>query len=182
VRRTLAHVGIVALALAATAGCGARAPERPRAEASPKGGDWSQFEGGHKPIDPKNARVVPETPIEITGVPYVRAVRLAWSAGTDVPSFEPDNQTLKLPPESRQAVLAVSVADLPDGADIRVDWYYGDERVFADALQSRDDGDHFFALVKRDGRRLVALPKGQYRADVSDGSKLIKTVRFEVTQ
>jgi len=180
VRRVPARLAAVGLACAIAHACASRAPEPAAAGASNKGGDWSQFEGGHTPIDPKNARVVPETPIEIMNVPYVRGVRLSWSTDDAVPSYEPANETLKLPADTKQAVLAVAVAALPDDADVRVDWYFGDQRVFADALQSRDDGDHYFALVKREGRRLLPLPKGQYHAEVLDGSKLIKTVRFEV--
>jgi len=113
-------------------------------------------------------------------VPYVRGVRLAWSTKLDVPAYEPANETLKLPAATRQAVLAVAVAGLPEGAAIHVEWYFGEERVFTDALESRDDGDHYFALVKREGRGLLALPAGRYRADLLDGTTLIKSVRFEV--
>jgi hypothetical protein len=182
VTRSFAKLALVAIACAVAHACASRATEPAAAEASNSGGggDWSQFEGGHTRIDPKNARVVPETPVEITNVPYVRGVRLSWSTGDAVPSYEPANETLKLPADTKQAVLAVAVVALPNGADLHVDWYYGDQRVFADALQSRDDGDHYFALVKREGRRLLPLPKGLYHADVLDGSKLIKTVRFEV--
>jgi hypothetical protein len=183
VRGRARQLAFVALAAALAAGCGSRSSGEPKAASSAdeNKADWSKFEGTHEPIDTKNARVVPESPIEITGVPYVRGVRLAWSTANDVPSFEPGNETLKLPPETRQAVLAVAIADLPDRSDIRVDWYLGDEKVFSDTLQSRDNGDHYFALVKREGRRLAPLPKGQYRADVSDGTTLVKTVHFEVT-
>jgi hypothetical protein len=182
VRRAATTLAAVGLTCALAHACASRAPEPapPGASNASAGGDWSQFEGGHTRIDPKNARVVPETPIEITNVPYVRGVRLSWSTDDAVPSYDPANETLKLPAETKQAVLAVAVAALPDDADLRVDWYFGDERVFADSLQSRDDGDHYFALVKREGRRLLPLPKGRYHAEVLDGTKLIKTVRFEV--
>jgi hypothetical protein len=183
VRSLVAQFAVAALAGAAAAGCAPRAAEQPAAaEASrPGAGDWSQFGGSQQAVDPRKARVVQEAPVEITGSPHVRSVRLSWSAAAEVPSFEPDNQTLRLPPETRQAVLAVTVVGLPADADLRVDWYYGEDRVFADAIGSREDGDHFFALVKRDGRRLVELPKGRYRAEVTDGGRPVKTVRFEVT-
>ena len=157
----------------------AKEPPPPPPAAEPAA-DWSQFEGGQTPVDPKNVRVVPATPIEVTNVPYIRAVRLAWSASQDVPSYEPQNETLKLPDSARQAVLLVAVSRMPDDADIHVEWFYGAERVFVDALQSREDGEHYFALVKREGRRLEALPKGEYRAEVRTGQTLVKTVRFEV--
>jgi hypothetical protein len=180
VNLALASVGLGVLV--AAAGCGARPSGNAAAASEPSrgGADWSRFDGSHEAVDPKNARLVPESPIEITGVPYVRAVRLSWSSAAEVPSFEPENQTLKLPADTRQAVVAVAVVALPDASDIRVEWFYGDDRVFADAIQSRDDGDHYFALVKREGKKLAALPKGQYRAEVLDGAKVIKTIRFEV--
>lgn len=170
---------VVLLASVHAAGCGgAGGGEAARHE--PRGADWSGFAGSRDPIDPKSVRVVPTEPIEITGVPYVRAIRLAWSSSPDVPSFEPANQTLHLPEGSLQAVLLVTVADLPEEATVRVDWYYGDRAVFADELRSRENGDHYFALIKEAGRRLAPLPGGGYRADVSDGSRVIKSVRFEV--
>ena len=144
-----------------------------------EGADWSRFSGSEKD-DAQPIRSVPESPVEITGVPYVRAIRLAWSKSQGVPSYESDNQTLRVPADALQVVLLVAVEDLPKSADLRVDWYYGDQLVFTDSLSSRDDGDHFFALVKRDGRRLAALPRGQYRAEVLDGPTALKTIRFEV--
>ncbi len=161
--------------------CGSQSKSAPSAETgASRPADWSEFAGSHDPIDPKDARLVPERPVEITGVPYVRAVRLAWSSANEVPSYEPQNETLKLPAETKQAVVAVVVKDLPPEADLRVDWYFGDEKVFSDTLGSRDDGDHYFALVKRLARGLATLPPGSYRADVFDRSTLVKSVRFEI--
>ncbi len=172
-------LAIALVAAACGAGCAAHSPEPPATNAAEKSGDWSQFQSGRSQIDPKNARVT-ETPIEITGVPYVRAVRLSWSTADVVPSYEPGNETLKLPGDARQAVLVVVLNQIPKDVDVRVDWFYGDGLVFNDSLESRDDGDHYFALIKREGRALEPLPKGGYRALVYAGDKLIKTVRFEV--
>jgi hypothetical protein len=181
--RTSAHrlAAILAVTLVSGTACSSPAGgEPPKPASEPAKADWSRFEGTHDPIDARNARAVPERPIEITGVPYIRGVRLAWSRAAEVPAYEPENETLKLPAGARQAVLAVAVADLPADARLHVEWYFGDERVFGDALASHDDGDHYFALVKREGRDLVGLPAGRYRAELLDGSVLIKTVRFEV--
>jgi hypothetical protein len=168
------------LLIVIASGCSHAPAPPPSPAASSSGSDWSQFEGGATRVDPKNVRVVPASPIEITGVPFVHAVRLAWSTSDDVPSFEPEHETLRLPSTARQAVLLVGVAEMPDDAKIRVEWYVGNARVFTDALQSREDGEHYFALVKREGGRLEALPKGEYRADVRTADTLVKSVRFEV--
>jgi hypothetical protein len=178
--RSASVVTAVALALALSAACGSRQTSSQAAPAPvDKGADWSEFSGTEK-TEGQQIRGVPESPIEITGVPYVHAIRLAWSRSEDVPSYEPDNQTLRLPADSLQAVLLVAVEALPETAALRVDWYFGDQLVFTDSLSSRDDGDHFFSLVKREGRRLAALPRGQYRAEVLDGPTVLKTIRFEV--
>lgn len=182
-RGRVLQFGVVAAALVALSACAAKAPaEHTAAAPAGRGGDvnWSDFDGANDPIDPKNVRVVPESPIEITGVPYIRAIRLSWSNSENVPAFEPDNQTLELPADVRQAVLLVSVFELPPDADVHVDWYFGKGKVFSDGLESRDDGDHYFALVKRDGRRLDPLPKGEYRAELYNGSTLIKSIQFKV--
>lgn len=175
---------IAAALVAAGLGFGACAP-RPVAESRPaaaEGGkaSWDKFDGGHGDVDVTNTRSVPETPTEITSVPYVRGVRLSWSKADDVPSYEPSNETLKVPADARQAVLAVAVANLPEDARLRVDWFYGDDPVFADDMRSTDDGDHYFALVKREGKTLKPLPPGKYRAELLDGAKSIKTLKFEV--
>ena len=142
--------------------------------------NWDAFAGGNNTSNTVNARAVPVTPIEITGVPYVRAVKLAWSSSDRVPTYEAGNQTLKLPAETRQAVLQIAIVDLPSGADVRVDWYHEAELVFSDALAEHQDGDHFFALVKRNGKQLERLPPGEYRAVVHDGTTEIKTVHFQI--
>lgn len=151
-----------------------------QSEPAPSGADWSAFRG-HDSLDLENQRVVPETPVELTGVPYIHAIRLAWTAANEVPSFEERNQTLQFPREARQAVLLVAVDALPEEAEVRVEWFHNGRRVFVDYLASREDGNHFFALIKEEGRRLEPLPPGAYRADVYDGSRAIKSIRFEVS-
>ena len=89
-------------------------------------------------LDPKNARVVPETPIEITNVPYVRGVRLSWSTDDAVPSYDPANETLKLPAETKfDALWAVDangrvIAGV--GFEHTEEWELGGYAVVADAL------------------------------------------------
>lgn len=170
-------IGCLLVAVIVAAGC--RASERTASDSS-KPADWSGFEGADTKAQPEGVRVVPETPIEITGVPYIRSIQLAWTKSEIVPTYEPDNQTLKVPSGARQAVLLVDVVDLPDASRIRVEWFFGKAQVFSDSLSSRDDGDHYFALVMRDGKRIEPLPAGEYHADVLDGQRLIKSVRFQV--
>lgn len=143
--------------------------------------NWDAFAGGNGSTNTVNSRAVPATPVEITGVPYVHSVKLAWSTSDRVPTFEAANQTLELPAETRQAVLQIAIDDLPTGADVRVDWYRGSELVFSDALAEHGDGDHYFALVRRTGKQLDRLPPGEYRAVVHDGTTEIKTVRFQIS-
>ena len=149
-RLALAQLAVVGVACAIACACASRAPEPAAAGASNAAntgrGDWSQFEGGHAPIDPKNARVVPETPVEITNVPYVRGVRLSWSTEDAVPSYESDNETLKLPGSTKQAVLAVAVANLPDGADI------DEQRGKIHCTVRSTVGDHQFCRPERQQR------------------------------
>jgi hypothetical protein len=170
---------LIAILLAAgvASGCGGDAPP----PASTAKADWSAFNGSHQPVDPRSVRVVPATPTEITGVPYVRAIRLAWTDSTEVPSFDAENESLHFPDRARQAVLLVNVGEVPDDTSIRVEWYYNDSIAFTDELASRDEGDHFFALIKEEARGLAPLPRGAYRSDVLDGTRLIKSIRFSVS-
>lgn len=170
-------VSLVLVAIALTSGC--RASERASAE-NQQQTNWNGFEGNDTKALPEGVRVVPETPIEITGVPYIRAIQLSWTNSEVVPTYEPQNQTLKIPAGARQAVLLVTVIDLPESSRIRVEWYFGATRAFSDTLASTDDGDHYFSLVMRDGKRVDPLPAGEYRADVFDGQRLIKSVHFQV--
>lgn len=171
----------VAGAMVASALACAKA-ESSRSQAVPEAStaNWDAFAGGNSATNAVNSRSVPVTPVEITGVPYVRGIKLAWSSSERVPTYEAENQTLRLPSDTRQAVLQISIVDLPSGADLRVDWYHGAELVFSDALADNDDGDHFFALVKRNGKVLERLPPGEYRAVVHDGATEIKTVQFQI--
>jgi len=174
----IAVAGVVLLAL--TIGCARAETGQKLQPAEPATANWDAFAGGNGATNTVNSRAVPVTSVEITGVPYVRSVKLAWSSSERVPTYEIENQTLRLPAETRQAVLEVSIVELPSGADVRVDWYHGDKLVFSDALSENFDGDHYFALVKRDGGTLERLPAGEYRAVVHDGETEIKTVQFQV--
>lgn len=176
----LGAAGLVGAALAGALACARAEMARTEPVSNGPAANWDAFAGGNGTTNSVNSRVVPVTPVEITGVPYVRSVKLAWSTSERVPTYEVANQTLVLPAEARQAVLHLVIADLPSGADVRVDWYRGSELVFSDALAERDDGDHFFALVKRSGKQLERLPSGEYRAVVHDGATEIKTVRFQI--
>lgn len=150
------------------------------ASAETQNSDWSKFSTRNESVAAQSKRTVPESPIEITGVEYVRGIRLSWTESREVPTFEPDNQTLRIPSGALQAVLMITVQKVPDHAHLRVDWYYKKSLVYSDTLASTEDGEHFFALVQRESDRLVSLPAGDYRADVFNGSQLLKSVRFEV--
>jgi hypothetical protein len=179
--RARARASLGGLVVAAVFASCAAGPSTAVDDGRRDGADWSAFNESHGTVDPQSMRVVPEVPDEITGVPYIHAIRLAWSPSGDVPSYEPRNETLRLPFGALQAVLLVAVSRVPESAAIRVEWFFGESRAFADELGSREDGDHYFALVKRDGKRLVPLPRGSDRADVYDGARLVKTIRFEVS-
>ena len=142
--------------------------------------EWGHL-GGHRDApNTATARAVQERPIEITGVPFIRAFRLAWTRSADVPTWEPDNQTRRMPGDVLQAVLLVDVAGMPRDARLRVLWYYGDALAFTDVLAGRDDGEHLFSLVKREGGRMIPLPHGGYRAEVYDGGSMIKSIPFDI--
>ncbi|MBK6428436.1 MAG: hypothetical protein IPF82_20285 [Blastocatellia bacterium] len=168
------------LVLASMLACARSQTATSEPAASSSTASWDAFAGGNSATNSVNSRAVPVTPIEITGAPYVRSIKLAWSASERVPTYEVQNQTLRLPAETRQAVLQVAITDLPSGTDLRVDWYHGEKLVFSDALTEHEDGDHFFALVKRNGSQLEKLPPGEYRAVVHDGASEIKVVRFQI--
>jgi len=182
-RRSMTHLavaGLVSSVLVSSMAC-ARAERASTPSAGSNGNsDWSEFADGNRSRNTVDARAVPEAPIEITGAPYVKSVRLAWSDAERVPTYEESRQTLRIPSTARQAVLQIAISDLPPNADLRVDWYLGNELVFSDALAKAEDGNHYFALVMKEGTRLDPLPRGSYRAVVRDGTVEIKTVRFEV--
>lgn len=170
----------VGATLAFAMACARTETAKTESVANVQAANWDSFAGGNGATNSATARVAPVTPVEITGVPYVRSVKLAWSESDRVPTYEAENQTLKLPAVTRQAVLQIAIVDLPSGADLRVDWYHGSELVFSDALSEPNDGDHFFALIRRTGKELERLPAGEYRAVVHDGSTEIKTVQFQI--
>lgn len=171
---------VVGAALAFALACARTESARTGPGSDGSAANWDAFAGGNSAANTINSRAVPATPVEITGVPYVRSVKLAWSSSDRVPTFEAANQTLELPAEARQAVLQIAIEDLPSGADVRVDWYRGSELVFSDALAELGDGDHYFALIRKTGKQLEKLPPGDYRAVVHDGPTEIKTVRFQI--
>jgi hypothetical protein len=178
----------IALIAAAALACGLAAcgqPEPTRdasgaADANASNSDWGRFGGHREEPNSASAHAIHERPTEITGVPYIRAFRLAWTRSTDVPTWEPDNQTRRLPTGALQAVLLVDVTSLPREARLRVLWYYADALAFTDALAGRDDGEHLFSLVKREGGRLAPLPAGAYRVEVHDGASLLRSIPFEI--
>jgi hypothetical protein len=172
--------GVAAAALACAFACARTETARTEPVANASTANWDAFSGGNDATNTVNTRLVPATPVEITGVPYVRSVKLAWSDSERVPTFAAENQTLRLPAKARQAVLQIAIVEMPSGADVRVDWYRGSELIFSDALARHDDGVHYFALVKRTGKQLDRLPTGEYRAVVRDGATEIKTVRFQI--
>jgi hypothetical protein len=172
------------IAVGASTACASKEsrPAQPAQQNSAKP-DWSSF-GGHKTRGgAENVRVVPESPAQVTGVPYLRSLRLAWSGASEVPTWEPVNQTRELPGAARQAVLAIDVRDLPEKADVRVLWYFEttpDEPIYTDKLESAENGEHYFALCLRDAGVLAPLPKGAYRVELRNGAALIKAIPFEV--
>jgi hypothetical protein len=121
----------------------------------------------------------------VTGVPYVRSLRLAWSASAEIPTWEPANQTRELPGEALQAVLAVDVRKLPADVALRVLWYHDGpsvDPIYADSLESVDDGEHYFALCLRERGHLVPLPKGAYRVELRNDATALKSIPFEVVE
>jgi hypothetical protein len=185
-----AAIALAAFALSACAGeqaatepaASEQAAARREGTAANANSDWGRFGGRQPGQNSAVARAIQERPAEITGVPYVRAFRLGWTQAAEVPSWEPENQTRRLPEGALQAVLLVEVASLPRDARLQVLWYYGEELAHADALDGREDGEHLFALVKREGGHLVPLPRGPYRVEVRNGPALIKSIPFEVEE
>jgi len=169
--------------LAVSYGCAPDKAGDSTTENSARSADWSRFGGHTKREGAENARAVPESPAPVTGIPYVRSLRVAWSASTEVPTWEPVNQERSMPAKALQAVLSVDIRSLPKDADIRVLWYFADapnEPIYTDRLESTEDGEHYFALCLREKGALVPLPKGDYQVELRNGATLLKSIPFEV--
>ncbi len=159
-------------------GCSAREPARPGGDAGQKP-DWSKY-GARGGTSSQNISAVPEEAVGITGVPYLRSIKLAWTKQEAVPTFEERNETRELPPDALQAVLRLDLKSVPDGAALRVEWYFADDLAFSDEKKDRRPGPHDFALTREERGKLAPLPPGPYRADLFDGPELLKSIRFEV--
>jgi hypothetical protein len=187
--RTRTAPGLLALAslvmaFGATTACGTKeSPPQPQPENTAAKADWSSFGGHEKRGGAENVRAVTESPAQVTGVPYLRSLRLGWSSSTEVPTWEPVNQTRELPVEAKQAVLAIDVRDLPPKTEIHVLWYFKDttgEPIYTDQLESVEDGEHYFALCLREKGTLAPLPQGDYRVELRNGATIVKSIPFEV--
>jgi hypothetical protein len=164
----------------ASAAC-ARVDEKQLAEQSSSGAaDWGRFDGrGEKMSD---VRIAPAQLEEVTPAPYVCGVRLAWSASSVVPTFEPDHVGTQLPAGSTQAVVEVQLRLVPEGQRMYVQWFTegSDPPIFSDSTQIVSDGVQLFALTHDIGGRHGPLPAGHYRVEIGDSNGLIKSIAFEV--
>ena len=162
--------------------CSAGEPSQPAPTEPSSSSDWSKFgaRGGSHGGAPLNP--LPEEPVGITGVPYIRAIKLAWTSEKEVPSYEDRNETREIPSAALQAVLRVDFKSLPEDSHIRVEWYFGDSLAFRDEKRDRSEGPHDFALTHVENGKLMPLPAGVYRADLFNGTELLKTVPFEVAK
>lgn len=168
------------LIMVLASGCSPGGAANPGAPESGPKPDWSKFGARGGAAGPENIRTVPEEPVVITGVPYLRSLKLSWTRQRHVPTFEPQNETREIPADALQAVLRLDLRALPETSRIRVEWYFGDSLAFRDEKPDRRDGPHDFALTREEKGRLVPLPPGQYRADLFDGPELLKSIPFEV--